>query len=175
MSENHEPGYFDLLIKTYAQGNISKHVASLDVGQSIRVRGPKGAFLYEPNMVRHFGMVAGGTGLTPMLQVIQAIIRGRASGDKTKVDLIYANVTEQDILMKEELDAIASKDPGINIHYVLDKPPEGWTGGVGFVTADMVKVSALCLYMTQWLTRSRNGFPHRQTTSRFFCAARRRW
>ena len=141
ISGDHQPGYFDLLIKSYPTGNISKYMASLAVGQTIRVKGPKGAFVYTPNMVRHFGMVAGGTGITPMLQVIRAIIRGRAAGDKTQVDLIFANVSPQDILLKEDLDALTAQDKGFRVHYVLDKPPEGWTGGVGYVTADMITVS----------------------------------
>lgn len=141
ISGDHQPGYFDLLIKSYPQGNISKHMASLIVGQSIRVRGPKGAFVYTPNMVRHFGMIAGGTGITPMLQVIRAIVRGREKGDRTEVDLIFANVTAQDILLQEDLDSLTKEDAGIRVHYVLDKPPEGWTGGVGYVTADMITVS----------------------------------
>ncbi|TQV94577.1 hypothetical protein V2A60_005607 [Cordyceps javanica] len=138
VSGDHQPGFFDLLIKSYPQGNISKMMALLKVGQTIRVRGPKGAFVYTPNMVRHFGMIAGGTGITPMLQIIRAIVRGRAAGDKTEVDLIFANVTPQDILLKEDLDALTAEDKGIRIHYVLDNPPEGWTGGVGYVTADMI-------------------------------------
>lgn len=141
ISGDEQPGYFDLLIKSYPTGNISRHLASLAAGQTIRVRGPKGAFTYTPNMVRHFGMIAGGTGITPMLQVIRAIIRGRASaGDRTEVDLIFANVTKQDILLQEDLDALAAEDKGFRVHYVLDNPPEGWTGGVGYITADMIKV-----------------------------------
>ena len=86
-------------------------------------------------------MMAGGTGITPMLQILQAVEKGRKDGDKTRVDLIYANVTEEDILLKEEIDELASKDPLINVKYVLEKPPQGWDGGVGYVTADMIKVS----------------------------------
>jgi cytochrome-b5 reductase len=85
-------------------------------------------------------MIAGGTGITPMLQVVKAIIRGRAAGDRTEVDLIFANVTEQDILLREDLDALAREDKGFRVHYVLDKPPAGWEGGVGYVTADMLQV-----------------------------------
>ncbi len=140
ISGDHQPGYVDLLIKSYPQGNISKHMAGLKVGHTIKVKGPKGAFVYTPNMVRRFGMVAGGTGITPMLQIIRAIVRGRSKGDTTQVDLIFANVTRQDILLKEDLDAVSSEDPGIRVYYVLDRPDEEWTGGVGFVTADMLKV-----------------------------------
>lgn len=43
----------------------------MKVGDKIGVRGPKGAFIYTPNMVREIGMVAGGTGITPMLQVFR--------------------------------------------------------------------------------------------------------
>ncbi|KAF2820490.1 ferredoxin reductase-like protein [Ophiobolus disseminans] len=139
ISSDEDKGHFDLLIKSYPTGNISKHVAGLQVGQTMRVKGPKGAMVYTSNMVRHFGMIAGGTGITPMLQVVKAIIRGRAKGDLTEVDLIFANVNPEDILLKEDLDALAAKDSKFRVHYVLNNPPEKWNGGVGFVTADMIK------------------------------------
>lgn len=139
ISGDHQPGSFDLLIKSYPTGNISKHFATLKIGQKIKVKGPKGAMVYTPNMVRHFGMIAGGTGITPMLQVIRAVIRGRAAGDKTQIDLLFANVNEEDILLREDLDALAKQDPGFRVHYVLNNPPAGWTGGVGFVTPEMIK------------------------------------
>lgn len=138
ISGDHQPGHFDLLIKSYPTGNISKYMASLIVGQAIKVKGPKGAMVYTPNMVRHFGMIAGGTGITPMLQVIRAVIRGRAAGDTTEIDLLFANVNVEDILLKEDLDALAAADKGFRVHYVLNNPPEGWTGGVGFVTPEMI-------------------------------------
>jgi len=142
ISSDETPGYFDLLIKSYPTGNISKYVASLMVGQTMKVKGPKGAMVYTPNMVRHFGMIAGGTGITPMLQVIRAIVRGRPRNggtDRTKVDLIFANVNKEDILLKEDLDALAEEDKDFNVYYVLNTPPEKWEGGVGFVTPDMIK------------------------------------
>ncbi|KUJ19292.1 ferredoxin reductase-like protein [Mollisia scopiformis] len=138
VSGDHQPGFFDLLIKSYPTGNISKHMASLVVGQTIKVRGPKGAMVYTPNMVRAFGMIAGGTGITPMLQIIRAVIRGRPTGDKTQIDLIFANVNQEDILLKEDLDTLAKEDPGFRVHYVLNNPPEKWEGGVGFVTPEMI-------------------------------------
>jgi cytochrome-b5 reductase len=118
-------------------------MASLVVGQTIKVRGPKGAMVYTPNMVRHFGMIAGGTGITPMLQIIRAIIRGRPTGDKTEIDLIFANVNREDILLKEDLDDLAKTDTRFRVYYVLNNPPEKWDGGVGFVTPEMITVRSL--------------------------------
>lgn len=149
ISGDETAGYFDLLIKSYPTGNISKHVASLMVGQTMKVKGPKGAMVYKPNMVRRFGMIAGGTGITPMLQIIRAIIRGRPSkggNDVTEIDLIFANVNPDDILLKEDLDALAKEDERFRVYYVLNNPPEKWDGGVGFVTADMIKVSSKRLF-----------------------------
>lgn len=143
ISSDENLGYFDLLIKSYPTGNISKYVSLLKIGQPLKVKGPKGAMVYTPGLVRRFGMIAGGTGVTPMLQIIQAIIRGRPrSGgkDTTEVDLIFANVNEEDILLREDLDALAAEDDKFRVHYVLNNPPEKWSGGVGFVTADIIKV-----------------------------------
>ena len=145
-SDDENQGYFDLLVKSYPTGNLSKHMASLQIGQTLRFQGPKGAMIYTPNMVRRLGMVAGGTGITPMLQIVKAIVRGRprhGGRDTTRVDLIFANVNEADILLKEDLDVLAQEDDRFNVYYVLNNPPEGWKGGVGFVTPDMIKVPRL--------------------------------
>jgi len=136
-------GHFDLIIKAYPTGNISKYVTGMQIGQMMDVRGPKGAMTYTPNMVRHIGMIAGGTGITPMLQISKAVIRGRprnGGNDTTKVDLIFANVNYEDILLKDELDSLAKDDPDFNVYYVLNNAPEKWDGGVGFVTPDIMKV-----------------------------------
>jgi cytochrome-b5 reductase len=131
-------GHFDVLIKTYEQGNISKHIAALKIGQTIRVKGPKGQFLYGPDLAREIGMIAGGTGITPMFQIIKATVKNPFN--PTKLTLIYANVNVEDILMKDELDGIAAKHPDqLTIFYVLNNPPANWKGGVGFVTAQHIK------------------------------------
>lgn len=60
------------------------------------------------------GMVAGGTGLTPMLQVIDEALR---QGLPTKFSFIFANVSEDDIIMKQHLDDLAAKHENLSIHY----------------------------------------------------------
>jgi hypothetical protein len=35
-------GHFDLLIKSYPQGNISKYFAELKIGDKVSIKGPKG-------------------------------------------------------------------------------------------------------------------------------------
>uniref|UniRef100_A0A5B7A5R4 NADH-cytochrome b5 reductase n=1 Tax=Davidia involucrata TaxID=16924 RepID=A0A5B7A5R4_DAVIN len=132
-------GYFELVIKMYPQGRMSHHFREMREGDYLAVKGPKGRFKYQPGQVRAFGMLAGGTGITPMFQVTRAILEN--PNDKTNVHLIYANVTYEDILLKEELDNMASNFPNcFTVHYVLNQPPEGWDGGVGFISKEMIQV-----------------------------------
>ncbi|VEU22080.1 DEKNAAC103088 [Brettanomyces naardenensis] len=129
-------GQFDLLIKVYPNGNVSRYVDDLKIGETIKVKGPKGFFTYTPNMVTKFGMIAGGTGITPMYQIIKAICNNPE--DHTEVFLLYGNVSEEDILLKDELDELSSKNDNIHVFHVLNKPPEGWTQGVGFISKELV-------------------------------------
>lgn len=151
ISSDVEPGHFDLLIKSYPTGNISRHFSTLNLGDTLKVKGPKGAMVYTPNMVRHFGMIAGGSGITPMLQVARAIARGRSKGDNTRVDLIFANVNSEDILLREDLEKLAREDDRFRVYHVLNNPPEKWDGGVGFVTADIIKVGRHPCALLSWL------------------------
>ena len=63
------------------------------------------------------------------------------SADKdSKFTLIFANTTEEDILFKDELDNLQKEHPErFNVHYVLEKPPQGWTGHTGYVTEELAK------------------------------------
>ncbi|GJM92775.1 hypothetical protein PR202_ga09271 [Eleusine coracana subsp. coracana] len=104
-------GYFELVIKMYPQGRMSHHFRELKVGDYLSVKGPK---------------------------VARAILEN--PNDRTKVHLIYANVTYEDILLKEELDKMAKNHPDrFKVYYVLNQPPEIWNGGVGFVSKEMIK------------------------------------
>ncbi|EGC38825.1 hypothetical protein DICPUDRAFT_91353 [Dictyostelium purpureum] len=137
ISSDEERGYFDLLIKVYEKGAMSGYVDNMFIGDSIEVKGPKGKFNYTANMRKHIGMLAGGTGITPMLQVIKAILKNPE--DKTQISLVFGNITEEDILLKKELDELAEKHSNFNVYYVLNNPPKGWNQGVGFVSQEVIQ------------------------------------
>ncbi|XP_037496016.1 NADH--cytochrome b5 reductase 1-like [Jatropha curcas] len=99
----------------------------------------QGRFEYRPGRVGEFGMIAGGSGITPIFQITRAILENPA--DKTNLHLIYANTTYEDILLKDELDGFASKFPSrFKVFYVLSQPPEAWDGGVGHITKEMIQI-----------------------------------
>jgi len=136
ISSDDDKGFFELLIKTYPTGNISKYLDKLKTGDSIRVKGPKGQMVYSSNLAKEIGMIAGGTGITPMLQIIKAVLKNPE--DQTKIHLVFANVAESDILCKGELEKLA-KDERFDVYFVLNSPPKDFQGGVGFVTKEMIE------------------------------------
>ena len=55
-------------------------------------------------MYQTLGMVAGGTSIAPMLQVIDEVLNN--PHDTTKIHLVYGNVSDQDIILKDRVDAL---------------------------------------------------------------------
>jgi cytochrome-b5 reductase len=136
-SSNKDLGRLELTIKIYPQGKLTPWLSKLQIGDVAEIRGPKGEMKYHKNLVKELGMIAGGTGITPMFQIIRRICEDPR--DDTKTTLVYANKTEEDILLRKELDDFASKYEQFKIHYVLSSPDEKWQGPKGRVSKDMVE------------------------------------
>lgn len=152
-----EVGYFELVVKIYFKnvhpkfpngGLMSQYLDSLPIGSSLDVKGPLGHIEYNGKgnfMVRgklkfakKLAMFAGGTGITPIYQVVQAILKDPE--DDTEMFVVYANRTEDDILLKEELDNWAKKHERVNVWYVVQESiREGWEYSVGFITESIMR------------------------------------
>jgi cytochrome-b5 reductase len=97
-----------------------------------------------PHYAKRIGLIAGGTGITPCLRLMNAIRSN--PNDRTQVSLIFGNVSVDDILLEPELRELANLPGGqFSVFFVVDRAPvdgRPWTGGVGFITADMIKAHA---------------------------------
>lgn len=81
-------------------------------------------------------MLAGGTGITPMYQILQAANKNK---DITEFTLIFGNKTTQDVLLKKELEEIQqSGNLKFTLHFLIDKTEPGWSGLVGYVNQEMI-------------------------------------
>jgi cytochrome-b5 reductase len=133
-------GHVDFVVKIYPDGKMSAALEALPLGGALLFKGPRGRFDYAPRRWRALGMVAGGTGITPMFQVAQEVLRD--ANDPTRVALVFANVSEGDILLRAELDDWARRFPDrFSVRYVLNEPAAGWAGGVGFVTPEELRAA----------------------------------
>ncbi|KAH6664085.1 hypothetical protein B0J14DRAFT_608403 [Halenospora varia] len=138
VSDEDEKGFLDLLVKKYPGGPMSEHLHDMTPGQQLEFKGPIPKYPWAPNKHDHIALIAGGTGITPMYQLARAIFSNPE--DKTKVTIVFANVTEEDILLKKELEDLENTYPQrFRAFYVLDKPPKGWAGGKGFVSKELLK------------------------------------
>ncbi|KAG9451109.1 hypothetical protein H6P81_011074 [Aristolochia fimbriata] len=153
-----EVGFLDLLVKVYFKappkfpngGAMSQHLDSLPVGSTLEVKGPVGHIEYtgrgyftvngKRKFARRLAMLAGGTGITPIYQVMQAILRDPE--DETEMWVVYANRTEDDILLREELDAWADQYAGrVKVWYVVQESvrEETWKYSTGFITESVLR------------------------------------
>ena len=133
-------GYLDLLVKKYPNGPMSTHLHDMEPGQRLDFKGPIPKYPWSPNKHDHIALIAGGTGITPMYQLTRAIFNN-AESDKTKVTLVFGNVSEEDILLKKEFEDLENTYPQrFRAFYVVDNPPKDWTGGArGHITEEMLK------------------------------------
>uniref|UniRef100_A0A8X9AEP4 NADH-cytochrome b5 reductase n=1 Tax=Sus scrofa TaxID=9823 RepID=A0A8X9AEP4_PIG len=163
ITSDEDQGYVDRVIKVYLKGvhpkfpeggKMSQYLNSLKLGDVVEFRGPSGLLTYtgkgkfsiqpnkksppEPRVARKLGMIAGGTGITPMLQLIRAILKDPE--DPTQCFLLFANQTEKDIILREDLEELQARHPNqFKLWFTLDQPPEDWTYSKGFVSADMIR------------------------------------
>lgn len=128
-------------------GLMSQHLDSLPVGLgSIDIDPPHGFLLYEqPGVLSHLGTkmavkqlacVAGGTGITPIWQVLRAVLDNK--DDPTTIHLVYAARSPSDLLLRPEMDALAEKHADrFKVWYcvdVLDGFEGTWAYSIGHVT-----------------------------------------
>ncbi|KAG5953000.1 NADH-cytochrome b5 reductase [Claviceps sorghi] len=138
ISDENEKGFIDLLVKKYPGGPMSTHMHNLVPGQRLDFKGPLPKYAWSENKHDHIALIAGGTGITPMYQLCRAIFNN--PNDKTKVTLVFGNVSEQDILLRRELAHLENTYPQrFRAFYVVDKAPKGWAGASGFINKDLLK------------------------------------
>jgi len=151
ISTNADVGYFDLMIKRYDDGLMSKYLHDdLDVGKcmdfwhidkNVKLQAP---FDDYDTLI----LLAGGTGITPMIQALHAILGDNMDGNKDgpkqrkKVVLLYGSKTQDDILAKPLLDAWAKdhSDQFTFVNVLSEEPDDSsWKGPRGFINRELVE------------------------------------
>lgn len=144
-------GYFDLVVKIYRPaapafpdgGRFSFQLLDkVEVGQTVEFKPASCKLEYTggqqfnikeasgvvPRSARRVLMIAGGTGITPMWQIMQAAhLHATRSGDAVpEIVLLYSNRTEADILLREDLAAMTvARGNKCTICHTLTRPVAG--------------------------------------------------
>ncbi|XP_075011812.1 NADH-cytochrome b5 reductase-like isoform X1 [Calonectris borealis] len=118
ISPGNAEGYFEVLIKCYEAGLMSQYIKTWKKGDMVFWRGPFGGFPYRPNKHGELLMLASGTGLAPMLPILQSITIDEE--DETFVTLVGCFRTFDRIYLKHLLQDLA-RYWNIRIFYVLSQ------------------------------------------------------
>jgi cytochrome-b5 reductase len=129
-------GYFDLTVKRYETGVISRYLHDRQVGDSVLMSGPNSGGHWVDGMAKKVGFVAGGTGITPMISIIRWMLAGRLP---VEMFLVFANKAEADIIFRKEWDEDAREHASFHCYHVLEQPPAGWSQGTGRITETILR------------------------------------
>ena len=108
----------------------------------VPVSRPLGGLTYDPSMYDAVGMIAAGTGLAPMLGIIARVAAAAAAAaaaastvvtecsyDHPPATLLLCNRSEQDIPLREALEAVPSRF--LRTTHLLSSPSTTWGGARG--------------------------------------------
>lgn len=121
-------GTVELTVQRVADGEVSPYlVEELAGGDLIELRGPVGGyFVWRTEQTEPVVLVAGGSGLVPLMAMIRA---RRAVGSRVPFRLLYSVRTPDDRLYRAELER---GDPGLDVTYLYTRTtPEGFRRSPG--------------------------------------------
>lgn len=131
-------GEVDLTIERIADGEVSPYFHdTVEVGDGVEVRGPIGGyFVWEPALGGPLLLVAGGSGVVPLMAMLRA---RHAAADTTPAALLYSSRTSDDVIYRDELERLAGGPNGPVVAHTLTRAqPPGWDGYARRVDAAML-------------------------------------
>jgi ferredoxin-NADP reductase len=125
----------DLTIQRLPDGEVSPYLSEvLKVGDPVELRGPIGGwFVWDPDDTGPVLLVAGGSGVVPLM----AMIRARAqAGSPAPFRLVYSARSPDQVLYADELARVAAAGDGVDVTFVYTRTaPPGSSRPPGRITA----------------------------------------
>lgn len=108
--------YLEFAIKVYKNGILTQFLKEKNINDTIKVSHPIKKQEYTPNAYKDILLIAGGTGITPMLQILE---KSQSMNDKTRFTLFFCNLTISDIFLKEKLEKL-----NVKVYHVIENMEE---------------------------------------------------
>ena len=126
------PDRVELTVQRVPDGEVSPYlIDGLAVGDPVEIRGPVGGwFVWRPESGRDVLLIAGGSGIAPLMAMVRA---RRVAGSGARFRLVYSTRTPEDVFYADEL---RRPEPGLEVAYVYTRAaPGGWPRPPGRLTA----------------------------------------
>ncbi|KAM0686227.1 NADH-cytochrome b5 reductase [Conglomerata obtusa] len=88
--------YLEFAIKKYPHGNLSNFLADIGIGSIVKLSNPINKREYKVGEFKDVLLIAGGTGITPMLQILE-------TDSQTNFLLLFCNLSRDDIFLEDRL------------------------------------------------------------------------
>ncbi len=132
-------GRVELAVERIDDGEVSPYLAGeVRAGDQFELRGPIGGyFVWQPGLGGPLLLVAGGSGVVPLL----AMLRHRsATGSSTPARLLYSSRSFEDVIYRRELERLVAAGDGVAVTHTLTRAqPPGWEGYDRRIDAAMLK------------------------------------
>ena len=125
------PHTVSITVKRVAGGPVSNWLHDhLKPGDTVRALGPMGEFSCFTHPAGKYLLLSGGSGVTPMMAMARTF---HDLGGGRDVAFVHSARTPADIVFRDELAVMASRDPALRVHAICeaDAPGEAWTGPKG--------------------------------------------
>ena len=131
-----QSGYVEITPKRVPHGYVSAFLNDrAAVGLEVEARGPFGQFCFDEGRDQRIVLLAGGSGITPMMSMLR-YIDDRCL--RTAVTLIYCVRGRCDVIFEQELTRLRRRLQDFRMALVLSQPDAGWNGPRGRITRDLI-------------------------------------
>ena len=138
-SEPEREGEVDITVERINDGEVSAYLHDVLVpGDRLEARGPIGGyFVWEAAMTEPLLLIAGGSGVVPLMSMIR---HHAASGARNPISLLYSSRNFEDIIYYNELEKLSAANKALQIFYTLTRSqPSGWSGYARRIDQQMLK------------------------------------
>ena len=131
------------MVERLPDGEVSPYLTQvLAVGDRLEMRGPIGGwFVWRPEQEEPIQLIAGGSGLVPLM----AMIRSRAAaGSSAPFRLLYSVREPGAVLYRDELQALSDHEDSVSLTYAYTRAaPKDWPQPPG-------RIDAVLIAQTTW-------------------------
>jgi ferredoxin-NADP reductase len=117
-----------LTVERVEGGEVSPFlVEELKLGDQFELRGPIGGyFVWEPAIGGPLQLVAGGSGVVPLMAMTRSLT---TSDSSIPARLLLSTRSWEDVIYREELERLRKEPPALEVTYTITRAqPPGWTG-----------------------------------------------
>jgi len=130
-------GSCEITTKREAHGLVSRYMHdTLKVGDRVAITAPAGRFTFTGAEANGVALLAGGVGITPLMSILWYLTDQGWGG---QIYFVYSAKTEQDLIFRQELEALQRRFPNLHLTLTLTRADPTWDGAIGRIDAALLQ------------------------------------